>query len=559
MIIGRARKRPRQVCLPHRPRLLTPLISCLRGSLIPIDLDFEGSLMADNPAHSYDRRKSLLCSGVISQRLLADSEIRCDVGQVVTIDVLSDDALLAIFDFYVVPYQDLDLYDAAFSRQRTKKNIESWQLLVHVCRRWRGLVFASPRRLNLQLFYEPGKSARKPRVWPALPLIIKGHVFEASVDNVIAELGQRDHITQINLSLFLSSRSQIENIWTALQAPFPELAGLFISHEDVSCAAPVLPDSFLGGSALRLRYVCFSSIPFPGFPNLLLSSTHLVTLFLSSVPHSGYFSPEAMATCLSVLTSLEYLLLEFESPQSTPDEKNRRPRSPTLSVLPSLTKFLFKGVNKYLEELVARIDTPRICLLEATFLHDIDFDSPELIRFVSRSSTINSPKKAQVFFDYRGTSVRLRSQASNYFQVGIPWSVPGWQLSSPAQICTASFPLLSRTEKLFICEEYNLQVDWEYNAQDIRWLELLRPFTALRNLYLSKQFAPHFASALREISGDGTTAVLYTLENLYVEGFEPSKSVEEDIERFISARQLTNRPVAISAWEIDSRHTAYYI
>ena len=485
--------------------------------------------------------------------------IRCDVGQVVTIDVLSDDALLAIFDFYVVPYQDLDLYDAAFSPERTKKNIESWQLLVRVCRRWRDLVFRSPRRLNLQLFYEPGTSARKSLVWPALPLIIKGHVSETSVDNVIAELGHRDWISQINLGLYLSSRSQIENLWTAMQVPFPELAGLYMSHEDVSCA-PVLPDSFLGGSALRLRYLALTSIPFPGLPNLLLSSTHLVTISLNHIPHSGYFSPEAMATCLSVLTSLRYLLLVFESPQSTPDQENRRSRSPSRSVLPSLTTFLFNGVNKYLEELVARIDTPRICLLSAT-LHDIDFDSPELIRFVSRSSTINAPNEAHVFFDRQSTSVRLQSQASNlnYFHVRIPWRVPGWQLSSPAQICTTSFPLLSTTENLFICEAYGLQVDWKDNAQNIQWLELLLPFTAVKNLYLSKQFAPHVVSALQEITGDGTTAVLSTLENLYLEGFEPSESVEEGIERFISARQLTNRPLAISVWEVDSRHRAYYI
>jgi hypothetical protein len=45
-----------------------------------------------------------------------------------------------MFDFYV----DED--------GETKEDVEVWQVLVHVCRRWRSIVFGSPRRLNLQLF-----------------------------------------------------------------------------------------------------------------------------------------------------------------------------------------------------------------------------------------------------------------------------------------------------------------------------------------------------------------------------------------------------------------------
>src|SRR6266700_3384297 len=107
--------------------------------------------MADNLAHPYNRRKSFCCT-------LASSPndcrlIRCHVGLVVAIeiDVLPDDVLLAIFDFYVVGYQDLDFIEALLSNFDTKTKIRSWQSLVHVCRRWRGLVFGSPRRLNLQL------------------------------------------------------------------------------------------------------------------------------------------------------------------------------------------------------------------------------------------------------------------------------------------------------------------------------------------------------------------------------------------------------------------------
>ena len=128
---------------------------------------------------------------------------------------------------------------------------------------------------------------------------------------------------------------------------FPELASLYLSVEDLSYG-PLIPDSFLGGSAPRLRYLSLISIPFLGLPDLLLSATHLVSLSLLNIHHSEYILPETMATCLSVLTSLESLRLGFEPSQSSPDQESRRSPLPTRSVLPALEGFSFKGVNGYL-------------------------------------------------------------------------------------------------------------------------------------------------------------------------------------------------------------------
>ena len=107
------------------------------------------------------------------------------------------------------------------------------------------------------------------------------------------------------------------------------------------------------------------------------------------------------------------------------------------------------------------------------------------------------------------------------------------------------------TENLFIYESVDSrQLDWTDGVENIEWLELLLPFTAVKNLYVSKQFAPRIAHALQEISLGGTMEVLPALQNLYLEGFQPSESVEEDIRSFISARQLINHPVAISVWDL---------
>jgi len=158
------------------------------------------------------------------------------------------------------------------------------------------------------------------------------------MDNVIAELKHSDRICKINLS-------------------FKDL-----SYDTV------LPDTFLGGSAPRLRYLALTSIPFPGLSKLLLSATHLVRLWLVNIPHSGYISPEAMVTCVSMLTSLEELYFQFHSPQSCPDQESRRPLPPTRSVLPALRRFSFKGVNEYLEGLLARVDTPGLYRLSTNVL-----------------------------------------------------------------------------------------------------------------------------------------------------------------------------------------------
>jgi hypothetical protein len=256
------------------------------------------------------------------------------------IDVLPDEVLLAIFDFYLV------------GTSLHKREVEAWQSLIHVCRRWRCLGFASPRRLNLRLVWTHRTTRESLDVWPALPLIVKGTVYSRSADNILVALGHRDRVCRIDLRI--ARGLQWDKVLAAMQVPFPALTDLLLHCWD---EPPAIPDGFLGGSAPRLRSLKVECIPFPGITNLLLSATHLVDLDLSDIPHSGYISPEAMATCLSVLTRLDtlYLSLEFRYSRS-------RQRLPpvTRSILPNLKSFWFKGAGEYLDDLVARIDAPRL-------------------------------------------------------------------------------------------------------------------------------------------------------------------------------------------------------
>jgi hypothetical protein len=369
------------------------------------------------------------------------------------------------------------------------------------------------------------------------------------VDNVI--LGLEHRICHI--SLRFRTTSQIEKLGTAMQVPFPELAALSLSIEGLPYMS-VFPNSFLGGSAPRLRYLSLDGISFPGLPTLFLSATHLVNIWLVNIPDSGYISPEAMATCLPSLTSLESFQLDFKSPQSHRDLKSRRPFAPIRSVLPTLARFQFKGVIEYFEEFVARIDAPQLNWLSTTFFDGIDFDTPEFKQFIGRTPALGTCDEARLIFHSRRVSLRLRQsrpEPSGRTMVKVEM-LSDRRLSTWAQICTMSLRPLLTMENLYIYEgpSQHSPPSWNDDIQNTGWLDLLRPFTAVKNLYLSQLYLPCIALAMHELTEGRTTEVLPALQNVLLERFPPSKPVW--IAQFISARRPTNLPVAISVWNRNS-------
>jgi len=78
------------------------------------------------------------------------------------------------------------------------------------------------------------------------------------------------------------------------------------------------------------------------------------------------------------------------------------------------------------------------------------------------------------------------------------------------------------------------------------WLELLLPFPAVKNLYLSKDLALGIAVALKEIVG---TEVLPSLQNIFVKGLELSGPFHENIRQFVAARELSGHSITISDWD----------
>ena len=219
---------------------------------------------------------------------------------------------------------------------------DAWKSLVHVCRRWRYIVFVSPHYLNLRLHCTNKTPARKMLdVWPAFPIVVSCHNTNSSsplrgVLNVIAALKCYDRVCEIDLS---GTPDYLLKRFAALTIPFPALTSLQL-HSDEDWPL-ILPSSILGGFAPRLRSLWLSGIPFPAPRNLFLSCTGLATLRMENIPHTGCISPEDMATCLSALVKVEEVTLGFRRALLDDvlpwHQTSSNQHSPTCAVFPALT------------------------------------------------------------------------------------------------------------------------------------------------------------------------------------------------------------------------------
>ncbi|KAH9030275.1 hypothetical protein EDB83DRAFT_2678493 [Lactarius deliciosus] len=233
-----------------------------------------------------------------------------------TIDTLTDYVLLEIFDLTRTSSSGFQVCFPHFWEDApgSPPPVWEWHPLACVCRRWREIIFASPLRLDLQLFCTHGTPVRKNLgCWPPTTPIVIGHGYDdmksltpKDEDNVFAALEQRDRVRHINLSV---TDAVLENMVTLMQEPFPELRDLAISSRSQNM--PVLPDGFLGGSAPLLRQISFNGIPFPALPTFLSRASNLASLTLFSISQTGYISSAAFAACLAVLPRLECLSIRI--------------------------------------------------------------------------------------------------------------------------------------------------------------------------------------------------------------------------------------------------------
>ena len=465
------------------------------------------------------------------------------------INKLPDEILLAIFGFCI-----------AYPLPPPNYEEDAWHTLVHVCRRWRRVVFASPRRLNLRLLCMNRRLTKTPDIWPQLPIVIhiddKEYRSLPSVTDVISVLERNDRVCKV----FIDNvpNSSLEAV-VATTEPFPALVELELAsfRKDT----PILPDSFLGGSVPSLRSLKLWGIPFPALGKLLLSTRELVALSLGYIPNSGYISPEAMVVILSALTRLQSLHLNFETPEFWAHEPNRCSSALTRIILPALTSFEFAGNGKYLDDITSRIDAPLDYIAITVTSYDQDrqeFDFPLLRDFICRTKILNAPHRAETSFSnsYSKISLFQRKDGNDFkvFNLAIPCCTSNWttdSLSGLAQACSSSLVPLPSLEHLSICKSrYQISsLQWEDEVEKSQWMVLLRPFIAVKDLVLDESVVLSVASALQELVDEQITEILPSLQTIFLQGFQSSGPVPEGISKFIAARELCGHLVVVHLQE----------
>ena len=451
--------------------------------------------------------------------------------------MLPDSALLEIFDFCRI---DNNRYGITFRPS-------SWHSLVHVCRRWRYIMFASPIRLDLTLLCTYGTPVRKNLgCWPPLPIVVDYFTYwdrrsPASnyEDNIIAALEQPDRVRRLKLDV---TNTQMAMVTSVMQVPFPMLTDLYLSSNDKN--VPVLPDAFLGGSAPQsLHQLYLEGVSFPALPTLLLSASNLVYLRLEDIPQNGYISPGAMVTGLAASIRLDSLWIWFKPQTSHLAGEQRYPPPSTRAVLPSLVTLNFHGFSEYLELLLAQVDTPRLHSFKITYFNQLDFRVSSLSQFIDRAENFDLARlrHARIRFNVSNAYIKLdceqREHRISRFTLRVVCKGLDWQVSHLARILGQSRVLVSGVGHLSIDED-DLQPGWQHDMDAADWLELLRPFTAVKMLHASEQLAKHISLALNGASEAFLAGVLPSMNSLWLDDQQVTS-----VEQFLAVRGFSGNPV----------------
>ena len=453
----------------------------------------------------------------------------------VTVTALPDDVLLDVFGFCMDVDDEND--DDGLRQDR-------WLTLVHVCQRWRCVVFGSPRSLGLRLYCTPDRGAKETSdIWSELPIAIYCFIRAPKrpcLTNIMAALKKPNRVCKICIDGI--PNSLLKTFAIAMSTRFPALTNLELLS--MSENATILPDSFLGGSAPLLQCLHLHSVPFPALPRLLLSATNLVVLRLWDLPPSGYISPEAIVTSLSALTKLKSLYLGFQSPRSQPNQEGRLPPPISRVVLPALTDFWFIGDREYLEDTLPKIDTPQLRRIHITFFGQPAFDTPSLRDFISRTELFEAPHRAHLFFSKCDVTVILQVLHGNgvadhrTLGLGILPHPLRWACPTPVQMYHSCIPPFPTLERLVIYENEHSEPQWQDYMQSAQWLDLFRSFTSVKALVLSNDFVRFVSPALGGLIGQQVTEVLPALQDIFVDGPQSSDptGVLHGIMSFVAAR-----------------------
>ena len=537
----------------HVPNFMTghPL-SLPNGDVVSLGLSFGTASMPTNSVEELldiGRSRCTCSSSGMVTPTRSDSCTVVKYKRVVIIDPLPDDVFLEIFDLFL-----RDLADYPVQRMR------KWLILAHVCQRWRRIIFASPRRLDLYLACICGTPVRQNLVYwpPILPLVIDypGTVSfhdptPGDEDDIVAALTHADRIHRVDI---YATSSLFRKVIDVMQKSFPVLTYLKLAkdQDEFLRTFPILPRGFLGGSAPRLEHLYLSGVSFPGLPTLLLLASNLLILRLNDIVQN--IPPETMAAGLAVLTRLSTLSIKFVRALSQLNQGRSRSNRPMPIILPALTLFHYQGYSEYLEDLLALIDTPMVDAITIEYFVG-EIQIPQLARFIGRTKNLKDAqfRNAYVTFSHDQVNVELElnpplGEPQTDVNLKLTLLGPWLDIQAPyvVGVLDQVVALFSNVGHLFThasCLEWRDMADLDSNE----WLRFLRLFPAVETLHLSGDIVPYIVSAFEDIPEEMLTETMPALHMLWL---DEGESREEDrpvgsITRFLTLRQLSGCPVTV--------------
>ena len=434
-----------------------------------------------------------------------------------------------------------------------------WHRLAHVSRKWRDVVFRSPRRLGLRILCEYGAPIGSILAsWPTLPLVAMFNAGPKSKHiprNVMVALRRPDRLCEIDLHVTSSMLAPIAQV---MEKPCQALEIIRITVEAPTGPSILVGNAFFGGSSPHLREIKLDGIafPFPSIQQVLLSTKNLVELHLGHIPNDAYFSPDELVTGLSTLLQLKRLTVDFHSLPSSPlPSMARASHCPQRTTLPSLMSLDFHGASAYLEELVAQVELPTLRQIAIRLFNDIFFEISEFCKFIPRLNALKSPTWITVkhSVDFVGVHFEEGRPSNEICFLGTSCRQLDWQLSFVTQILSQLSSLLSSVYSLDIQNDNELPTG-EEDVDSAEWLDLFQLFTHVTRVCVSEKLVRSIAPAL--VMEDMTAEVLPELTSLQLGGYRRSPSVAKAAEQFITTRKHFGRTISLTSGDV-VRHCSF--
>ena len=409
-----------------------------------------------------------------------------------------------------------------------------WPRLVHICRKWRHIVFTSQQALHLRLFCSSGTPVLKTLDrWPPLPIVLE-YGSSLALDppspedevNIIAALKRSDRVSSISLTV---TTSLLDKLY-AIERPFSELKDLILLSRDSVPLA--LLSSFECGPQLRRLHL--TRITFPALLRLLYCSRNLIDLRLHEALNSWYFTMEELTNALSGMAQLRSLSLHFP-----PHAEHVSPPPPHYRrvVLPALTCLSFRGTAECLECFVLRIDAPRLVdiQVQVTLFNESLIDLSRLGKFLDRiemhksycdhqAHILSSKRAISITLTRRGAPTRLELRLLN-----------DSKSSEPLSVLPRILPHFSA--RFLNVEDLRISTAQPPSHEDTKqWLELITSFTGVKWLHLDGNDSANIAHAIQKADRQHKT-VLPALHKLYLpQPRPPHASLSKAVLSFMTSR-----------------------